>query len=1193
MPDRKYTYQIEIDAAQAKQAAAQLRALLQRELADIFTQSGQGAQNSAAPAQALRSEIEKIAKIDLTAPIDQLQAQIGETTQQINRLRAEYERATITGQSGRTPQEAAIYQDYINEVRRQVSERAANAIQSTGQYLNIGERGAQFKAEDEQAYITFADDWHKSRRDVQEKEQRTLQERIAIARLEAELTEADLQLAQAEKEIATRRIQQIERSLGETGDDENEIMRLLEAGQQAQEQLDQVSQQETYLLSQVADANDRLAQLLKQEAEQVQAATKRAALNAGDFSAASTTGAGTISRVQMTVSAASTENAERLAESYRKAAEQSERIAENTERISRAKISEARGVAESAKIAEVERRTTELAIKDAQRLATIEAEAAKQRTASKQQAMLAQRELTLAQQKQTIAAKAEADQRVAIARYEAHAKMQEETRRTIAARAEDKRITEAARREAEERRRIAANEAAAARKAQGGGGLSLGGLAWGVAGALGIYSIDQVARQIYSSGREGAMLERQAQTFEQVARRVGVSAAAMVNSIKAASRETITDAEAMGYATQILAQKWSSSSADIVGDTARLVEASRRLSQIFTDENGAFLTTQEVFARLVKYIREGNKELVDQFGISNARIAESLGITTKGLAAAGGASDRFRGLLKVLAEDMERIGPAMLTTADQFEQSEARITTAKQRIERSLAKPTAIFAEGLAAQLEGATVALGDRSPEAIRSFAEAQIAGSRQFDLIPRQELLDLVELFDRVDGLTGKAAESAAYYKAELAQLGAQIVYNEGAETDRLARLASIERQIELVATGQDAYTRAMQITTEEAINQDSRMMALVSTMGTYQRMYEEGAISLETYNRLSSTLAVTLFDLARAANTLAPALAATNAELAAVPSNPGLLGGSITGNLTQSPGWFAYRQQQDQFTQDRIDAQTARDRAAREEAKRAADAAQREWERAAKQAASDFERAAKASADAFKSALESVPGLFSSSEVTAEDMELAKAGVYEEKADEYLRRLADEVLNGKDYAGVDIRDAAARLGIDPNLDPKAILAKFTQAWNDSSLFAGGANLDLINKDAVESALARQEASKSGKEAILKFFGLEEADIEAAGAEARTQFVSGFTGPAAGAGEGGEQADFLKPILDGMDTGLQAGDAADRLYGIGGAIVGRIYAGFSDAANNLAWGKPILDSIAASVAPQVYDMLAAELPQ
>jgi len=212
----------------------------------------------------------------------------------------------------------------------------------------------------------------------------------------------------------------------------------------------------------------------------------------------------------------------------------------------------------------------------------------------------------------------------------------------------------------------------------------------------------------------------------------------------------------------------------------------------------------------------------------------------------------------------------------------------------------------------------------------------------------------------------------------------------------------------------------------------------------------------------------------------------------------------------------------------------------------------------------------------------------------MTLAKYGMYEEKADEYLRQLRDEVINKKDYAGVDIRDAAARLGIDPNLAPEAILAKFEQAWANSSLFAGGANLDLINADAVKAGLAQQEASKSGKEAILKFFGFEAADVEAAGAETRAQFVSGFTGEGGAAPTAeGEQADFLTPILDGMDTGLKAGDAADRLYGIGGAIVGRIYAGFSDAANNLTWGKPILDSIAASVAPQVYDMLAAELPQ
>lgn len=95
-------------------------------------------------------------------------------------------------------------------------------------------------------------------------------------------------------------------------------------------------------------------------------------------------------------------------------------------------------------------------------------------------------------------------------------------------------------------------------------------LAWGAAGTLSIYSVDQVTRQVYGHGHEGAMLERQAQTFEQVSRHVGVHTAAMIASIKDASNQTVTDTAAMSYATQILAQKWSSSSENIITDTGAL-----------------------------------------------------------------------------------------------------------------------------------------------------------------------------------------------------------------------------------------------------------------------------------------------------------------------------------------------------------------------------------------------------------------------------------------------------------------------------------------------------------------------------------------------------------------------------------------------------------------------------------------------
>ena len=172
------------------------------------------------------------------------------------------------------------------------------------------------------------------------------------------------------------------------------------------------------------------------------------------------------------------------------------------------------------------------------------------------------------------------------------------------------------------------------------------------------------------------------------------------------------------------------------------------------------------------------------------------------------------------------------------------------------------------------------------------------------------------------------------------------------------------------------------------------------------------------------------------------------------------------------------------------------------------------------------------------------------------------------------------------------------------------FEQAWADSSLFAGGKNIDLINADAVRQSLAQQDASKSGRQALLVAFGLgeealqaqpgaedafkeligiDDAGIVAAGAQARDKFVAGFT--SAGTTATNEtQGDFLAPILQSMETSLSAGDVSDRIYAIGGSLVGRIYSGFTDAANNLAWGQPIIDSLASSVAPQVYDMLAEQ---
>jgi TP901 family phage tail tape measure protein len=134
---------------------------------------------------------------------------------------------------------------------------------------------------------------------------------------------------------------------------------------------------------------------------------------------------------------------------------------------------------------------------------------------------------------------------------------------------------------------------------------------------------------------------------------------------------------------------------------------------------------------------------------------------------------------------------------------------------------------------------------------------------------------------------------------------------------------------------------------------------------------------------------------------------------------------------------------------------------------------------------------STEAFRSALQNVPGLFGTSEVTADQMNQAKMGIPQNFADNYLRRLTDEVVNGVDWEGVDIGDAAAAAGIDPNLPAEAILELFKAAWNDSSLFANPENLKFIDQSAVKAAIQKQQDQLAGQMNILSMFGIKDENI------------------------------------------------------------------------------------------------------
>lgn len=237
----------------------------------------------------------------------------------------------------------------------------------------------------------------------------------------------------------------------------------------------------------------------------------------------------------------------------------------------------------------------------------------------------------------------------------------------------------------------------------------------------------------------------------------------------------------------------------------------------------------------------------------------------------------------------------------------------------------------------------------------------------------------------------------------------------------------------------------------------------------------------------------------------------------------------------------------------------------------------------ASGDLEESAKILKSAtaeFGRMLQNVPGLFGTSKVTDEQMRLAELGVPQDFADNYLRRLTDEVMNGVDWEGVDIKDAAVRAGIDPNLPAEAILQMFRSAWEDSSLFSDPNNLDLINQDAVKSAMQRQADSQMGKANLAELFGIppEEQAVQmqniiggmiagitpestAPLGDALFAGIQGGVIAAAAASETGEE------IASGIKSSISAPTTIKAFRDTGEAVAGYIIKGINEALINFDW--------------------------
>ncbi len=298
---------------------------------------------------------------------------------------------------------------------------------------------------------------------------------------------------------------------------------------------------------------------------------------------------------------------------------------------------------------------------------------------------------------------------------------------------------------------------------------------------------------------------------------------------------------------------------------------------------------------------------------------------------------------------------------------------------------------------------------------------------------------------------------------------------------------------------------------IEQNQLVGDLISQLYLTEAAYNAGQISAEQFAGRTAALGGQLLAYIQQVG------GATSATYALIAAQSGMRGtsGFITG-FGQGSATGSYLKAQDDA---RAREQARRDaERARKEAENAAKKAAREAESAAKRAANELEKGAKKARQELESALKNVPGLFSRSQVTQGQLDQAKSGVPQNFADDYIRRLEDEVFNGNDWQDVSIDEARSSLqalGVQVSNDNKVAFQQFAEAWESGLLFFDADNVaKFINAEAVQASLDLQEKARIGQENIMKAFGVAIDDA----ADAAVSGISAASGGASGSFTDGE---------------------------------------------------------------------------
>jgi hypothetical protein len=352
----------------------------------------------------------------------------------------------------------------------------------------------------------------------------------------------------------------------------------------------------------------------------------------------------------------------------------------------------------------------------------------------------------------------------------------------------------------------------------------------------------------------------------------------------------------------------------------------------------------------------------------------------------------------------------------------------------------------------------------------------------------------------------------REELTTLSTEMALTGELSDEQAARLEYLSAVAYSVADGGSQLSAVINDLGNDFLASNAYAAELVNQLVLTEAAYRNGAITGDIYAGVTATLTGKLLTLAQGAGIATGAIYALNSAQADMASPAGrAIGGSIANRIQsqqQASGREQNRREMERYNRDLA----------------------RSQERSAGRAGKLLEDGAKRASQELRSALDKVPGLFSASQVTEQDMKDTELGVYQEKADEYLRRLRDEVQNGNDWEDVSLEEARAgleRAGLEVGSTAEQTVALLEKAINDSSLYSAVENIPIfINEEAVKFTQELQSKSEEGRKNIYEYFGL-----------VTDEAVSAATG--GGGGGGGvavrppELID-IDPLTEGLQTGL-----------------------------------------------------------